>query len=77
MARVWVLMWGLELTLFAVVLFFLTPASTWAAVNDGAAGVAADVTAVFHRGGVGGPAASGAASARAAAACHSDAAYGG
>src|SRR5205814_10023147 len=40
LARVWVLMWGLELTLFAVVEFFLTPASTWAAVNDGAAAVA-------------------------------------
>jgi hypothetical protein len=35
MARVMVLMWGLELTFFAVVMFFLTPASTWAAVNDG------------------------------------------
>src|SRR2546430_16997819 len=28
-----VLMWGLELTLFAVVMFAWTPASTWAAVN--------------------------------------------
>jgi hypothetical protein len=30
-------MWGLVLTLFAVVLFFWTPASTWAAVYEGAA----------------------------------------
>src|SRR4051794_3659589 len=29
-----VLMWGLELTLFAVVMFAWTPASTWAAVNE-------------------------------------------
>src|SRR5437660_10294816 len=32
-----VLMWGLELTLFAVVMFAWTPASTWAGVNDVAA----------------------------------------
>src|SRR2546421_4090680 len=31
-----VLMWGLELTLFAVVMFAWTPASTWAAVNESA-----------------------------------------
>ena len=37
MARVMVLMWGLELTLFAVVMFAWTPASTWAAVNEVAA----------------------------------------
>src|SRR3954454_22724803 len=36
-----VLMCGLELTLFAVVMFALTPASTWAAVNGGAAALAA------------------------------------
>jgi hypothetical protein len=62
-----VLMWGLELTLFAVVMFFLTPASTWAAVNE----VAAAESALTAMGVVAASAAliaSGAASARAAAA---------
>src|SRR4051795_13028554 len=30
-------MWGLEFTLFSVVMFFWMPASTWAGVNDASA----------------------------------------
>src|SRR2546430_10507056 len=59
-----VLMWGLELTLFAVVMFAWTPASTWAAVNVPDAcgcGVVEAASAAVRI-------ASGAASARAAAA---------
>ncbi|HEY4456482.1 MAG TPA: hypothetical protein VGN81_19390 [Pseudonocardiaceae bacterium] len=42
MARVIVLMWGFVLTWFDFVLFFCTPAKTWAAVYVEEAGTAAE-----------------------------------